>query len=79
MTCAVNSQKGNTMSDTLGDAFPRELARNRQLLELYREIGPAGSFGAAMIQADIEAAEQALASGDVVEMLRAYPKLRDNK
>jgi hypothetical protein len=65
------------MSDSLGDALPRELQRNRQLLADYQSIGPAGNFGAAMIEANIRAAEQALASGDVIEMIRVYHELRD--
>ena len=56
-----------------------ELNRNRELLTVYKEIGPAGMFGAAMITQDIEAAEKAIGSGDVVEMIVHYEKLKDNE
>ena len=56
-----------------------ELNRNRELLTVYKEIGPAGMFGAAMITQDIEAAEKAIGSRDVVEMIVHYEKLKDNE
>jgi hypothetical protein len=67
------------MANSLGEELPLELARNRALLDSYKAIGPAGTFGAAMIQAVIVEAEAALTSGDVVAMLRVYPKLKDSK
>lgn len=36
----------------------------------------AGMFGAAFIEADLREADQAVMSGDVVRMLRAYEKLK---
>lgn len=61
---------------TLGDDLPRELARCRKLLGIYKEIGPNGAFGYAMIEADIARAEAALASGDLTAMIRAYQALK---
>jgi hypothetical protein len=66
-------------ADTLADALPKELARNRTLLGHYLEIGPAGAFGAAFIKHDISEGEKALASGDVIAMLRACAKLKENE
>lgn len=63
----------------LAEGLVDELNRNRELLADYRQIGPPGQFGAAMIEADIKAAERAQGSGDVVEMLRCYNKLKSNK
>ena len=63
--------------DTLGDALPREMARVREVLKAYHEIGPAGAFGAAMIEAELRAADQASVQGDVVAMLRAYQSLKE--
>ena len=65
--------------ETLGDAIPRELKRNRELLQAYRDIGPAGAFGYAMINADIEATDKALAAGDTVALLVLYSKLKGNE
>jgi hypothetical protein len=61
---------------TLGDDFPKELARVREVLGYYKEIGPAGAFGAAMIEAALQRADQAAISGDVVAMIRSYQELK---
>ncbi len=63
---------------TLGDELPREQARCRELLVAYKEIGPAGAFGAAMIEQSLREADAATVSGDLVAMLRAYEKLKNH-
>ncbi len=64
------------MSETLGDALPREMARVRdELLPIYDSI-PTGIFAATMMRADLDAAAKALAEGDVVAMLRVYESLK---
>jgi hypothetical protein len=63
--------------ETVGDDFPRQQARVREVLGHYREIGPAGQFGAAMIEADLREADEAWASGDIVRILRAYQALKE--
>lgn len=65
--------------ETLGDALPKEMARVREVLGHYKEIGPAGAFGAAMIEQDLRAADKAVMSGDLVAMLRAYETLKGVK
>lgn len=67
------------MTKTLGDALPEEQARVRRLIEMYREIGPAGQFAIAMMEAALQRADQASASGDVVAMLRAHHELSEFK
>lgn len=68
------------MSETLGDALPKEMARVRdEVLPHYVEIGPPGMFGAAMIRQDLDAAARALASGDVVAMMAAYKALKETE
>ncbi len=62
---------------TLADALPAEMARVREVLGHYREIGAAGMFGAAMIEQDLRAADRAVMSGDVVAMIRALEVLRE--
>lgn len=62
---------------TLGDALPQEIERCRKLLKHYAAIGPAGNFGASMIQADISAAEKAIMEGDTVAMIMAYKALKE--
>ena len=43
----------------------------------YEAIGSAGMFGKVMLQSDIKKGEQAIASGDVVEMVRVYKELEE--
>lgn len=61
---------------TLGEDFPLEQARVREVLGYYKEIGPAGAFGAAMIEAVLQQADAAAVSGDVVAMIRAYQEMK---
>jgi hypothetical protein len=54
-----------------------ECKRVREVLvPAYESIGPVGSFGKAMILADLAEAEAALGSGDVVRMVAAYKALK---
>jgi hypothetical protein len=61
--------------ESLGEALPEEQARCRELLVNYREIGPAGAFGAALIEAALREADQAVIEGDLVAMIRVYQHL----
>ena len=64
--------------DTLGEALPREMARERDhVLPAYDAIGRPGIFAAVMIRRDLDAAAKALAEGDVVQMLRLYKSLKE--
>lgn len=65
--------------ETLGDALPKELARVRTVLGHYKAIGPAGAFGAAMIEQSLAAADRAIISGDVAAMAAAYKDLKEIK
>jgi len=64
------------MSESLGEAFPREQARVREILGYYKEIGPAGAFGVALIEDILRRADRAAISGDVVEMIRVYKEMQ---
>ena len=61
---------------TLASELPKEQARVRALLPIYRECGPAGAFALAMMEASLQRADRAAASGDVVAMLQALDDLR---
>jgi hypothetical protein len=61
---------------TLGDALPKEIARVREVLGHYKELGPVGMFGAMFIEQDLQAADRAVMSGDVVAMLQAFETLK---
>lgn len=61
---------------SLGEALPREMTRVRdKVLPEYLAI-PAGIFAATMMRASLDAAQRALAEGDVVAMLRCYEDLK---
>lgn len=64
---------------SVGTAIQDEIKRNYELLATYKSIGPAGTFGAVMISTDLDAAHAALKSGDVIEIVRAYDRLKDNE
>lgn len=62
---------------SVGEDFPKQQARARELLRQYRDIGPAGTFGALMIEQALRRADAAAMSGDVVAIVRSYEELRD--
>lgn len=62
---------------SVGEEFPKQQARVRTLLGHYKEIGPAGAFGAMMIEAALRRADEAAMSGDVVAILRSYQELKE--
>lgn len=64
-------------TETLASALPKEMARVREVLGHFREIGPAGMIGAAMIEQDLRNADRAVMSGDIVAMLRSLKALQD--
>ena len=63
---------------TLGEALPKEQARVRELILLYRdpELKGAGNLAAMMMEQSLKAADQAVISGDIVAMMRAYEDLK---
>jgi hypothetical protein len=61
---------------SLAEELPKEMARVREVLGHYKQIGPAGMFGAAFIEQDLRAADAAVMSGDVVAMLQAHEALK---
>jgi hypothetical protein len=65
------------VNNTLADKLPEEMARVREVLGHYKEIGPAGMFGAAMIEQSLRAADKAVMSGDLVAMISAYQDLKE--
>lgn len=62
---------------SLGEALPAEMARVRdEVLPAYVEIGHPGILAAAMMRHDLDEAAKAMASGDIVKMIRAYESLK---
>lgn len=65
------------MSDSLGEALPREMARVRdKVMPAYIKIGEPGKFALAFMRGDLDRATKALAEGDVVAMIQAYESLK---
>lgn len=62
---------------SLAEELPKEQARVREVLSHYREIGPAGALGAMLIEQSLREADEAVMSGDVVRMIRAYEDLKE--
>lgn len=65
------------MTDSLGEALPREMTRVRdELMPMYLDIGAAGLPALTLMRGALDAAQKALAEGDVVEMIRCYEDLK---
>ena len=66
------------MSETLGEALPKEMARVRDfILPTYLEIGVAGMIAVNSMRRDLDLAAKAMIEGDVVAMIGAYQALKD--
>lgn len=64
---------------SVGEDFPKQQARVRVILGYYREIGPVGAFGAAIIEQTLRDADAAIASGDIIAILRTYQEMKEIK
>lgn len=62
---------------SLGEQFPIEQERVREVLRQYEAIGPSGQFGALFIRQTLKRADQAAISGDVVEMIRVFQEMKE--
>ena len=61
----------------LAEALPLEIARVRdEVIPAYVSIGPSGLIAIVFMRDAVSAAEQAVASGDAVSMLRSYAELK---
>lgn len=61
--------------ESIGEKLPAEQKRVREILWYYKEIGPAGFLGAAMIEHSLAASDKAVISGDLSAMIAAYNDL----
>lgn len=65
------------MSESLGEALPREMQRVRdEVLPCYLEIGLAGVPAATLMRRDLDMAARAMIEGDLPEMIRVYQSLK---
>lgn len=63
------------MANSVGEDFPNQQARVREIQRHAREIGPPGAFLVAMSEQSLREAEAAAMSGDPVRILAAYQDL----
>ena len=63
---------------SVGADMPNEQKRVRDIVTMYRDpaLGGGGNATARLMERDLEEAEQAMASGDVVRIVRAYAELK---
>ena len=63
---------------SVGLDMPNEQKRVREIVAMYRDplLGGAGEPAARLMERDLQEAEQAMASGDVVRIVRAYAELK---
>ena len=64
---------------SVGEEFPKEQERLLQLLDAYREIGPAGVFGYAVIRESLVRSFGAMASGNVTEILASFQDMKERE
>lgn len=64
-----------SIAQSVGEDFPRQQARVREILGHFKAIGPAGMFGAALIERILQRADAAQASGDIIKILVSYNEL----
>lgn len=64
---------------TLGEAYPQQQARLRQMLVNGREIGPAGAFYCATIEDVLQRADKAAIEQDLPEMIKIYQEMLEMK
>jgi len=62
---------------SLGEAYPQQQARVREILGFYKEIGPAGAFGAAMIEDVLRRTDTAAMEQDLPAMIRLYREMQE--
>lgn len=62
---------------TVGDDFPVQQARVRELIRVYRELpNRVGTFGAIMMEGVLQRADEAAISGDIVAILHSYDEMK---
>ena len=62
---------------SLGENYPKEQARCRELLQNYRGIGQPGAFAHAELSKLLSRADEALVSGNLMDMICCYEEMRE--
>ena len=72
MEIEMNERENPT---SLGEALPAEMTRVRAIIPAYQAV-PTGFIAVALMNASMDAAQRAMAEGDVIAMLRSYEDLK---
>jgi hypothetical protein len=65
------------VSESLGEALPREMTRVRdEIMPMYISIGPPGAMALALMRNELDRAQKAMSEGDVIAMMRCYESLK---
>ena len=66
-------------AESLGDAYPKQQARCRDLLIQYIEIGPPGTFGRMLLEDLMRRADLAVMAQDLPAMIGIYKEMENFK
>ena len=64
---------------TLGDEYPKQQARLRNIMRALAEIGPSGHFLIAIIEDIMRRADKAVIDQDVVGMVAVFKEMQEVK
>lgn len=64
---------------SLGEEYPKQQARVREILWSYKEIGPVGIFGASIIEDLLRRADKAAVEQDTIAMIQLFQEMKDVK
>jgi hypothetical protein len=68
------------MSENIMEGLLSEISRVRDIVTEYESLpSGAGMLAAAIMKSEIKQAEKAIATGDTIEMIYAYSKLKGNE
>ena len=61
---------------TLGQEYPKQQARVRELLGQYQSLGMNGAFAASCLEDVLQRADRAAVAGDLPEMIRCFDEMK---
>lgn len=62
---------------SLGEEFPKQQARLRELLKTYQSLGAVGKFGATVIENCLQRADKAAMEQDIYKMMSIYKEMEN--
>ena len=64
---------------SLGEEYPKQQARVRELFKMYTEIGSAGQFAVIMMEDCLKRADKAVIENDLPEMIKIFEEMKGFK